>query len=110
MQFSEIQRLIHANAERYGKKHGIEMTREFLLLKLMEETGEFAEALLVCGKQCRAEKQLDDQEAREQLAAELADIFNIVVLLAHDLDVDLLAALDKKILEKGRAYLAQTTE
>lgn len=109
MQFSEIQRLVEANAERYAKKHSIEMNREYLLLKLMEETGEFAEALLVCDKQCRAEKHLSDEQARDQLEAELADVLNIVILLAGKLKVDLLSALDKKVLEKGRQYLKKPT-
>lgn len=107
MQFSEIQQLVEANAQRYAKKHGIEFTREFLLLKLMEETGEFAQAVSVCDNQCREEKQLPPEEAREQLASELADVLNIVLLLAHQFDVDLLAALEKKTLQKGRRYLAE---
>lgn len=106
MEFSEIQRLVKANAERYAKKHGITFTREIHLLKLMEEVGEFAEALSVCDEQCRSEKKLPPVEAREQLESELADLCNIVLLLAEHLDVNLLEALEKKTLVKGRQYLA----
>lgn len=107
MEFSEVQRLVKANAERYIKKHGFEFTRETHLLKLMEEVGEFAEAVSIYDGRCRAEKKLPPEQARENLASELADVFNVVVLLADHFDVDLLAALDKKTLQKGRRYLAE---
>lgn len=110
MQFDEMQRLVEANAERYAKKHHLEMDRDFLALKLMEEMGEFAEAILIYDKRCRTEKCLSDEEARIHLQDELADVMNIVILLAKKLDIDLLAALETKVLEKGRAYLVQKTD
>ncbi|MBI4592096.1 hypothetical protein HY733_01470 [Candidatus Uhrbacteria bacterium] len=110
MEFSEIQRLVKANAERYAKKHGVTFSRGVLLLKLMEETGEFAEALLVCDEQCRSEKKLPPTQAQEQLASELADVFNILLLLADHFEIDLLSVLEKKSLEKGRRYLAEQAQ
>ncbi|MBI4435555.1 hypothetical protein HY630_02695 [Candidatus Uhrbacteria bacterium] len=110
MEFSEMQRLVKANAERYAKKHGVTFSREVLLLKLMEETGEFAEALLVCDDQCRAKKKLPPVEAREQLESELADLFNVVLLLADHFDIDLLKTLEQKTLAKGRQYLLEQAE
>lgn len=107
MEFPEIQALIEANAERYAKKHEINLNREFLVCKLMEEVGEFAQALLIFDNQCRLEKRLMPEQAKEQVEHELADILNSVFLIAAKLDIDLYAALDQKILEKGRVYLQQ---
>lgn len=105
MDFKEIEKLIIANAERYSKKHGIPIDLEWLLLKLVEENGEFANALLVYTKKCRQKKFIDDDVAKNNIANELADIFTIVVLLADKLDVNLLSSLNEKVLEKGRIYL-----
>jgi len=107
MEFSEIQRLVDANAERYSKKHGVPPSVDLLVLKLMEETGEFAEALTVSRNLCREEKRVDPETARENLAAELADVAVIVLNLASTLNIDLEAAMEKKALAKGRAYLKE---
>src|SRR3989344_2350493 len=38
------------------------------------------------------------------IAEELADVFNWVILMAHDLDIDLLEAANKKIDKNGKKY------
>ena len=81
MDFSEIQKLTIANAERYSKKHNIDIDLEWLLLKITEENGEFANALLVYKKKCRQAKIVDDTVAKENLSKELIDIFTTVILL-----------------------------
>lgn len=105
MDLSDIKAYILANAERYAKKHGIEVDLSFLTLKLMEESGEFASALLASQGRVRAEKRTDAEAASQALASELADLFTTVVLLADRLHVDLPSALEEKALQKGRVYL-----
>lgn len=105
MDIKEIQKLVVANAERYSKKHNIDMDLEWLLLKLTEENGEFANALLIYTEKCRAAKVVSEDVAKENLSAELIDVLTIVVLLADRLDIDILETLEKKVLEKGRVYL-----
>lgn len=107
MELSQIQILVNANAERYSKKHGIPLSVDLLVLKLMEETGEFAEALTVSRNLCRAEKRVDPATAQANLADEIADVVVTVLHLASMLNIDLDAALEKKALAKGRAYLAE---
>lgn len=109
MDIKEIQKLIVANAERYSKKHEIDIDLEWLLLKLTEESGEFANALLVYTKKCRQEKIVNADEAKINLSDELADVFTILLLLADSLDVDLLQSLDNKVLKKGKKYLESQT-
>lgn len=105
MDINEMQKLIVANAERYSEKHNIDVDLEWLLLKLTEENGEFANALLIYTEKCRDKKKVSPEEAKENLDEELMDVFTIVVLLADKLGVDILETLEKKVLEKGRQYL-----
>jgi NTP pyrophosphatase (non-canonical NTP hydrolase) len=108
--YSELQKLISANAERYAKKHDVTIDKTFLILKLMEESGELAEALLVCDKQCRTRKLKDASEAHTDLENELADVLGTVLLMATTFDVDVIAALERKTLHKGRKYLNELTD
>ncbi len=110
IRFSELQRLISANAERYAKKHGVTIDKAFLVLKLMEESGELAEALLICDNQCRTKKRKDAGEAHTELENELADVLGTVLLMASTFNVDILAGLERKTLKKGRKYLEDSTK
>ena len=107
MELSEIQRLVNANTERYSKKHGVPLSVDLSVLKLMEETGELAEALTVSRNLCRAEKRVDADTAQANLADEIADVVATVMHLASMLGIDVEAALEKKILAKGRTYLEE---
>lgn len=105
MDIREIQKLTIANAERYSKKHNIDIDLEWLLLKLAEESGEFANALLVYRKKCRQAKIVNDSVAKENLDKELVDIFTTLILLAENLEIDIFETLNKNVLEKGRRYV-----
>ena len=41
---------------------------------------------------------------KDKLGEELADVFNWVVLLSHDLDIDILEEAEKKIEKNGNKY------
>lgn len=41
---------------------------------------------------------------KDEIGKELADVFNWVVLLSHDLDIDILEAAESKIDENGLKY------
>lgn len=41
---------------------------------------------------------------KEDLGEELADVLGWVLLMAHDLDIDIYEALDKKIIKNGKRY------
>jgi len=105
-----MQRLVSVNSKRYVEKHGIEVTTEFLLLKLMEETGEFAEALGICEEQCRLDKRIDPAIARDNLQNELADVMTVVMAIANHLDIDLVAGLENKVFKKGRRSLEEASK
>jgi len=44
------------------------------------------------------------QKNKDDIGAELADVLNWLLLLSHDLDIDLLGALDKKIDKNALKY------
>lgn len=84
------------NVERYEKAHGVTFTQELAALKLTEELGEFAQALIVHTRQCRPSKYMPEEASRHELASELADILGILVLNAHLHGIDLEEALKRK--------------
>ena len=53
-----------------------------------------------------AEVVRDDGERMERIREELADVTNFVLMLAHDLDIDLATAVDAKIDRNAKKYPA----
>jgi NTP pyrophosphatase (non-canonical NTP hydrolase) len=100
MEFKEIQKKVVDNAINYGKKYGIEIDEDFALLKLYEEVGEFAQAVLIHRKKSRPEKFVSEEKSKEELAKELADVIGLVMVNAHLLDVDLEEAINKKWIKR----------
>ena len=41
---------------------------------------------------------------KDDIGAELADVLNWILVMSHDLDIDILAALEKKIEENEKKY------
>ena len=100
MEFKELQQKVIKNAFAYGKKHDIKIDQEFSTVKLFEEVGEFAQAFLVYKNKCRSKKRLPKNISHQELAKEIADIFGMVIVNAHLLDIDLEKAIYKKWIDK----------
>jgi len=100
MTFHELQQAIIRNAYAYGERFHITIDEDFALLKLYEEIGEFAQAILIHRKKSRPEKHMPEDKSRELVAHELADVVGMAIVLAHFLDVDLEKAFEKKWLKK----------
>ena len=96
MEFKELQKKVVENAINYGKKYNVQIDEDFALLKLYEEVGELAQAVLIHRKKSRPEKHLPEAMSKKELAKELADIAGLVMVNAHLLDIDLEEAIDKK--------------
>lgn len=96
MEFKEIQKRVVENALNYGKKYNVEIDEDFAILKLYEEVGEFAQAVLIHRKKSRPEKYLPEEKSREELGKELADIIGMTIVNAHLLGIDMEEALRKK--------------
>lgn len=100
MEFKELQEKMLKTAEKYGERYNININEDFALLKLYEEVGEFAQAVLIHRKQSRPEKFLSEEKSKEELGKELADVVGMAVLNAHLLNIDLEDAIIKKWVDR----------
>jgi len=96
MEFRELQEKVVANAMSYGKKCNIEIDEDFALLKLYEEVGEFAQAVLIHRKKSRPEKHVSEELSKIELGKELADVVGMTIVNAHLLGINLEEAIEKK--------------
>lgn len=96
MEFRELQEKVVANAMNYGKKCNIEIDEDFALLKLYEEVGEFAQAVLIHRKKSRPEKYVSEELSKIELGKELADVVGMAIVNAHLFGIDLEEAIDRK--------------
>lgn len=103
MEFKNLQSKVLKTAEAYGKKYGFPIDLEFTSLKLVEEVGEFYQALLIHLGKCRKEKIVPEGESKAELAKELADVVGLAMVTADVLDID----LEKAIKEKWIKHLAK---
>jgi len=99
MDYRKLEEGIIDNALEYGKKYNLEIDEDFALIKLYEEVGEYAQAVLIHRKKCRPEKFVDEAVSKKEMAMELADVVGMAVVNAHAQGIDLLAALQEKWLK-----------
>ncbi|MFA6391970.1 MAG: hypothetical protein WCW66_04450 [Patescibacteria group bacterium] len=102
MEFKELQQKVVKNAMQYGERHNIKIDEDFALIKLVEELGEFAQAILIHRKKCRTKKLVSAEISKKELSKELADVVGMAILNAHLLDIDLEDAIDKKWINKEK--------
>lgn len=100
MKFKDLENEVIQNALRYGKEYDVEIDEDFALLKLYEEVGEFAQAVLIHRKKSRPEKHVSTDISKKEMAKELADIVGMAMVNAHLLGIDLEEAIDKKWISK----------
>ncbi len=100
MEFRDIQKKVVGNAARYGREFGIEIDKMFCVLKLVEEIGELAEAILTHEKKSRPEKLTSDEISKAQLAKELADVLGMTIVTANTYGINLEEALNDKWINK----------
>ena len=96
MDFKVIQEAAMKNVDRYSKKHNVTIDADYATLKLMEEAGEFAQAVLIYKKRSRPEKFVSEEASLYDIGKELADIVGMAMLNAHLLDIDLESILREK--------------
>jgi len=102
MEFTELQNKVVENALNYGKKYNVLIDEDFALLKLVEELGEFSQAILIHRRKSRPEKFLPESESKEEVAKELADVVGMAIVAAHVLNINLEDALNKKWIGKEK--------
>lgn len=102
MDFKELQSKVVENAIIYGKKYNVQIDEDFALLKLYEEVGELAQAVLIHRKKSRPEKHVPEEVSKKELAKELADVVGMAIVNAHLLGIDLEEAIDKKWINRKK--------
>ena len=80
---------------RYAATHQLQRDRDWFMLKLQEEMGELTQAFNRFTGRGRA-KGRTPEEIRQDLADEAADVLGHILLLAHQHDLDLEAAIERK--------------
>lgn len=102
MEFKELQQKVVDNAQNYGDRYNVKIDQQFALLKLVEEIGEFAEAVLTHMRKSRPEKLLPPTEAKEKIAKELADVIGMAIVNANVYGIDLEKAIYEKWIDKKK--------
>ncbi|MBI3495107.1 phosphoribosyl-ATP pyrophosphohydrolase [Candidatus Berkelbacteria bacterium] len=100
MEFKALQKKVIANLISYGKTYHVDIDEDFALLKLYEEVGELAQAVLIHKKKSRPEKFLPAELSKKKLADELADVVGMAIVNAHLWGINLEDAIDKKWIHK----------
>ena len=103
MDFEELQNKVVENAINYGKKFNVQIDQDFALLKLYEEIGELAQAVLIHRKKSRPEKHMPEELSKKELGKELADVVGMAIVNARLLDIDLEEAINEKWINKEEA-------
>lgn len=73
------------------------------MLKLIEEVGEFYQAVLIHRRKCRPEKFVAKEISKNEVAKELADVVGMAMINAQLMGIDLEKAIDKKWIHKNKA-------
>ena len=102
MDFKELQKRVIENAINYGQKYNVQIDEDFALLKLYEEVGELAQAVLIHRKKSRPEKHVSEEISKKEVAKELADVVGMAIVNAYLLGIDLEEAIDKKWINKEK--------
>ena len=100
MTFEELQKGILKVAELYSERFGVTIDQDFTLLKLVEEVGEYSQAVLVHRKKSKPEKHVSENESKKLIANELADIIGLAIMNANLFGIDLENAIKEKWLTK----------
>jgi NTP pyrophosphatase (non-canonical NTP hydrolase) len=96
MQFQELCKKVLEVYDRYAADNAITVSEDYAILKLVEEVGELAQAVIIQRDLCRTEKRVTRKEGRRAVANELADILGLTILVADRIGVDLQESLEGK--------------
>ena len=95
MELRELSEELEVISRVYARRHGVERTDDWLVLKLHEEVGELTQAYLERSGRSRSRgASPDDVDAA--FRAELADVLAQLLLVARRFDVDLDAEVERK--------------
>lgn len=97
MSIQEYQKIVDNWIKEIGVRYFDEMTNT---LVLNEEVGEFSRLIARIYGEQSFKKPISDQEKKEMLSDEIADIFFVLTCLSNQLDIDLEDAFQKNLQKK----------
>ena len=100
MTFDEIKNGILEVARVYGERFNVNIDQDFAILKLYEEVGEYAQAVLIHRKKSKPEKFKSESETKEKLGEELSDIIGLAIVNADLFGIDLEKTIKQKWLNR----------
>jgi NTP pyrophosphatase (non-canonical NTP hydrolase) len=92
---SDLKQKFEKASAAYAQEHAIERDPDWYILKLQEELGELTQAWNKVSGRGR-KRGTPFEELRRSLADETADLLGHVLLFAHNNDIDLAAAIERK--------------
>ena len=96
MEFKQLQEEVTKIFLANLKRDNIELSDDYLMLKISEELGELMQSYIVHKKKCRPEKYMTAEESKKALAKELADVVGLVFVISKSLNIDLEESIIKK--------------
>lgn len=90
----ELQQKIVAASHDYTDHYQIERTPDWVVLKFAEEAGELVQAYVKLTG--RSRHPVDQNVMRTNLASEIADVIGMALIIAHDYQLDLRPAFERK--------------
>jgi len=102
MTLKVLQKKLVKNFFDYSQRHNIKVDQDLVTIKLFEEVGEFAQALLIHQKRCRESKYTTSKISQQELGKELADVIGLALVNAHILGIDIEKAIDEKWIHKKK--------
>lgn len=101
MEFKDLAKKGVDHAKNYQQKYDVKFTPDNILLKLMEEVGELAQAALIHQRQCRPDKYVSCQESKKRVGEEMVDVLDLLFVAADTYGVDLEEIAAKKWTRKS---------
>ncbi|MBS3074633.1 hypothetical protein J4447_04250 [Candidatus Pacearchaeota archaeon] len=100
MEIKELQEKVTKIFSDNLKRDKIDLSDDYLMLKITEELGELAQSYIIHKKKCRPEKYLPEEESKKRVAKELADVVGLALVISKILKIDLEEAIIKKWITK----------
>lgn len=97
MEISHAQQQIRSLLDCINENHQHPNPEMICYMKVVEELGEMTEVILKTMIRSRKSEQLSREECRDELSKELADAVIAMISLANDFDIDLDAAIKRKL-------------
>ncbi len=95
MQIEHLQREVESVSDFYARRHIIDRTDDWFMLKLNEEVGELTQAYLARAGQSR-DKGRTHVELEDDFRGEVADVLAQVLLIAERFKIDLAREVKRK--------------